>query len=48
MAPVQDGDGVPSENIDTELLIQIRGSTTNTSRIPWYHFHQAECHAVER
>lgn len=48
MAPVHDGDGVPPDQINTELLIQIRGSTLDTSRVPQYHIRHGECHAVER
>lgn len=48
MAPVQDGHGVPPEDVDTDLLIQIRGSSANTSRIPKYHFSRGQCRAVEK
>ncbi len=48
MAPVSDGDGVVPEDIDTEMMIQIRGSTPDKSKLPKYHFHNGECRAVEK
>ncbi len=42
------GVGVPAEEIDVDLLGQIRGRTMNTSRLPHYEDHKAECHARER
>ncbi|BDA44694.1 probable glycosyltransferase BC10 [Coccomyxa sp. Obi] len=48
MALVANGVGIPVESIDVELLMQIRGSTANLSRIPWFQDHHGECHAVER
>lgn len=42
------GEGVPAEDIDVDLLVQIRGRTMNTSRLPKYEDHKAECHARER
>ncbi|BDA44732.1 probable glycosyltransferase BC10 [Coccomyxa sp. Obi] len=48
MAPVSDGDGVQPEDIDTEMMIQIRGSTPDKSKLPKYHFHHGECKAVEK
>jgi hypothetical protein len=48
MAMLAPGQGVPVEDVDVEMLVQARGATTNTSRLPLYMGPRQPCHAKER
>ena len=48
MAMLAPGQGVPVEDVDVEMLVQARGATTNTSRLPLYNGPGQPCHAKER
>ncbi len=48
MAPVSVSDGVVPEDIDTDLMIQIRGSSPDKSKLPNYHSHHGKCKAIEK
>lgn len=48
MALLAGAGGIPADEIDADMIIQIRGSTTNLTKLHRYEDHHGECHAVEK
>jgi hypothetical protein len=48
VAMLTDGAGFNVSAVDDELMIEIRGSKSNRTRLPDYQDWHGECHAVER
>lgn len=48
MAMVAPALGVPVDDVDMELLIEVRGSRSNLTHVKEFHDKDGECHASER